>query len=156
MPKQTQLHNQRQTRHQAILDLIQGHYIKSQAELQDLLIEQGLEVNQGTLSRDLRELGVVKTPDGYELPTSNTPSRAVSNASPVEAAVRLWLLQTTVVMNQIILKTPPSGGQPLAITLDKDPYPRVLGTIAGDDTILVICKNARDAKIVADELEAML
>lgn len=153
MPKQAQIHNQRQARHQAILDLIQGHYIKSQADLQDLLVERGLEVNQGTVSRDLRELGVVKAPDGYELPNATTPSRA---ASPVESAVRLWLVNSTPVQNQVILKTPPGGAQPLALTLDKGPYPRVIGTIAGDDTILVICKNARDAQTVDAELEAML
>ncbi|MEE2888669.1 MAG: ArgR family transcriptional regulator [Planctomycetota bacterium] len=156
MPKQAQIHNQRQARHQAILDLIQGHYIKSQAELQDLLVERGLEVNQGTVSRDLRELGVVKAPDGYELPNPTMPSRAASNASPVESAVRLWLVNRTAVQNQVILKTPPGGAQPLALTLDKGPYPRVIGTIAGDDTILVICKNARDAQTVDAELEAML
>jgi len=156
MSKQAQIHNQRQTRHQAIMDLIGGHYIKSQAELQELLTERGLDVNQGTLSRDLRELGVVKAPDGYELPHSALPSRAANQASPVESAIRLWLVGATVVQNQIILKTPPGGAQPLALTLDKGPYPRVVGTIAGDDTILVICKTARDAQTVSAELEGML
>ena len=156
MPKHTQPENQRQTRHQVILDLIRGHYIKSQAELQELLTSKGLDVNQGTLSRDLRELRVVKAPDGYELPTGTVPTRGISKASPVESSVRLWLADSTVVQNQIILKTPPSGAQPLALTLDKGPYPGIVGTIAGDDTILVICKNPKDAQRVALELDAML
>ena len=65
-------------------------------------------------------------------------------------------MNSTAVQNQVIIKTPPGGAQPLALTLDKGPYPRVIGTIAGDDTILVICKNARDAQTVDAELEAML
>ncbi len=156
MPKHAQPESQRQTRHQAILNLIGGQYIKSQSALQELLTSKGLEVNQGTLSRDLRELGVVKAPDGYELPTGTMPSRGISKLSPVESSVRLWLADSTVVQNQIILKTPPSGAQPLALNLDKGPYPGIVGTIAGDDTILVICKNAKDAQRVALELDAML
>jgi transcriptional regulator of arginine metabolism len=156
MPKQSTTPSTRQERHRAILELIDGHYIKSQAELQDLLQERGLEVNQGTLSRDLRELRVVKSPTGYELPDAATAAGSATETTPVHAALRLWLLSVAVAQHQIVLRTPPGGAQPLALALDQARYPGVLGTIAGDDTILVICARQRDAARVAKDLEAML
>ncbi|MCA8955355.1 MAG: hypothetical protein KDC87_04735, partial [Planctomycetes bacterium] len=106
----------------------------------------------GTLSRDLRELGLVKGPEGYEVPDG-------SRGQPTDAlhaAVRLWLTGNAVAMNQIVLRTPPGGAQPLGLALDKAGIPEVLGTIAGDDTVLVICPDHKAAVRVSRKLEASL
>ena len=144
----------RKKRHQQILDLIGSHYVRSQGELQELLDEQGLDVNQGTLSRDLRELGVIKGTDGYELPIGDHPAHD-NNAGTLGLAVKQWLTETIVAQNQVLLKTPPGGAQPLAFSLDQVGLPPALGTIAGDDTILVICATNKDARRFASEIGAM-
>ncbi len=143
--------NSRKKRHGEILDLIETHYVRSQGELQELLDERGFDINQGTLSRDLRELGVMKGADGYELPIDGHTNRV----GALGAAVKQWLNETIVAQNQVLLKTPPGGAQPLAISLDQVGLPPALGTIAGDDTILVICATNKDARRVAGELESM-
>ena len=145
----------RRKRHEVILGLIREEHLRSQAELQDLLEAQGFSVNQGTLSRDLRELGVVKGPTGYELPASPAPA-GKKTTTAIHSAVRLWLIEAVPVQNQVLLKTPPGGAQPLALSLDKATHPLVLGTLAGDDTILVVCANQRNANRLATQLEEML
>lgn len=154
MPKSTTHKFGRQQRHDAILELIGSHWIRSQAELQDLLDGKGIDANQATLSRDLRELGVVKGADGYELPTLTPPSRT-NPTSNLETTVELWLTEVVTAGNQVVLKTPPGGAQPLARAIDVANHPLVLGTLGGDDTILVICADGRSANKLAQQLEDM-
>lgn len=151
MPTQTQ----RQQRHQAILDAVQAHAPRSQSELSEFLAEEGFEVNQATLSRDLRQLGVVKGPQGYSLPAKGRATSS-TNSGNITQSVRLWLVSATPAQNQIVLRTPPGGAQPLALALDRNPPEALLGTIAGDDTILAICSDKKAAQQLADELEALL
>ncbi len=146
--------NGRQQRHEVILGLIGSHYVHSQAELRDLLGEKGHGVNQATLSRDLRELGVVKGPEGYELPAASVLGRD-NELATLHATVKQWLQETVVAQNQLLLKTPPGGAQPLAFALDHTDIPLVLGTLAGDDTILVVCATNKDANRLCQRLEAM-
>ena len=140
-------------RRRTILQLIRGHSIKSQAELLELLEADGVVINQGTLSRDLRDLGVVKGPDGYALP--GTAAKATS-PNGLQQAVRQWLIDVTPAQNQVLLKTPIGGAQPLALALDGAELGMVLGTIAGDDTVLVVCKTSGKAKSLAHDLEEMV
>ncbi len=139
-------------RRRTILQLIRSYSIRSQAELLDLLEEDGVAVNQGTLSRDLRDLGVVKGPQGYALPGA-APAASATNG--LRHAVRQWLIEAFSAQNQVLLKTPIGGAQPLALALDGAELGMVLGTIAGDDTVLVICKSNGKAKSLAHELEEM-
>ncbi len=139
------------TRRRTILQLIRSYSIRSQAELLDLLEEDGVAVNQGTLSRDLRDLGVVKGPQGYALP--GAAPAATTNG--LRQAVRHWLIEALPAQNQVLLKTPIGGAQPLALAIDGAELGTVLGTIAGDDTVLVICKSNGKAKSLARELEEM-
>lgn len=147
----------RQERHQAILDVVQSRSVPNQSELVHLLEQRGIEVNQGTLSRDLRELGIVKGPAGYELPAVAPASPAVreSTTAALHRAVKLWLAEIFIAQNQLVLKTPPGGAQPLALAIDRADWARILGTLAGDDTVLVICENQRDASRVLKDLEGM-
>lgn len=139
-------------RRRTILQLIRSYTIKSQAELQELLEEDGLVVNQGTLSRDLRDLGVVKGPAGYALPGTGTN---LAPANGLAQAVRQWLVEAIPVQHQVLLKTPIGGASPLALAIDGTELEAVLGTIAGDDTVLVICKTAARSKSLARELQEM-
>ncbi len=137
----------RDERHRAILDLLAAHKVRNQAELQDLLARRGFEVNQATLSRDLRHLGILKSGAGYELP--GAPQAAASPAQSLWHGVQAWLLRATAAQNQCVVHTPPSGAQPLGRVIDEAELPGVVGTIAGDDTVLVICRDARAARALA-------
>jgi len=140
-------------RRRIILQLIRSYAIQSQAELQELLQEDGLVVNQGTLSRDLRDLGVVKGPAGYALPGTRA---AGPPANGLGQAVRQWLIEAIPVQHQVLLKTPMGGASPLALAIDGAELDSVLGTIAGDDTVLVICKTPGKSKSLAEQLAGMV
>ena len=137
------------TRRRTILRLLASHRVHNQAELGALLADAGFHVNQATLSRDLRELGVAKGPEGYVTPGDVSP---IAGAPALDAAVGQWLTDATPVQNQLVLQTPPGCAQPLAVAIDRSSLPEIVGTIAGDDTILVICKSSRSAARVADRL----
>ena len=139
------------TRRRALVaELLRSYQVPSQAALAELLVEHGVRADQSTLSRDLRELGVVKSPDGYVL-----AGETAQAASPgLEAALGQWLLTATPAQNQVVLKTPPGGAQPLAVALDATRHDSIVGTLAGDDTILVICPDAKHAGLLAAELLA--
>lgn len=141
----------RTRRHETILALVRGHAIRSQADLQARLAQKGHDVNQGTLSRDLRDLGVRKGPDGYEL-AQNGHGSTPDPAAELLQAVRLSLLDAVRAQNLVVLKTPPGSAQLLALALDAAELGDVVGTIAGDDTVLVICPEERRATRLRREL----
>lgn len=141
----------REARRNRILRLIEEQPIKSQAALSEELEKAGIEVNQATLSRDLRDLGVVKAKHGYELPGNLL---LASHAQPsLWHTVQSWVLSATPALNQIVLRTPPGGAQALGLAIDNSELPEVIGTIAGDDTVLVICASERKAKQLTRKLQ---
>jgi transcriptional regulator of arginine metabolism len=95
----------------------------------------------------------MKTPTGYLLPEAK---ETAAPAIDVAAAARQWLLGATAAQNLVVLRTPPGGAQPLAIALDGARHAAIVGTVAGDDTVLVICPDARSARALSDELGAAL
>ena len=120
--------------------------------MQELLAQRGHAVNQGTLSRDLRELRVRKGPDGYEVPENG---RDTSPAGELAHAVREWLDSAAAAQNLAVLRTPPGGAQMLGLALDAAALPQTVGCIAGDDTIFVACKTPRAAAQVCRALLKM-
>lgn len=137
-------------RHGQILKLIRGRSICTQDELAKALKEIGVETTQVTLSRDVRELGLVKTPDGYrELESEGQSLQFATLAGEFLRDVRL-------AQNQIVLKTAPGHANSVAVALDDEEWPEVIGTIAGDDTILVICPDATTAETVRTKLLQLL
>jgi transcriptional regulator of arginine metabolism len=138
----------RAARHQRIADLLERHAVGSQGQLLDLLSEDGISVTQATLSRDLVDLGAVKVRRGrhlvYAVPAEggDTTPRPAQDALEVSSRlVRLLqelLVSARAVGNQVVLRTPPGAAQFLAAAIDRSDAPDILGTIAGDDTILVI------------------
>ena len=153
------VHDSQQTRRQRILALLARQRVQNQAELQQLLEHDGVEVNQATLSRDLRQLGVVKGKDGYELPTAEGLSPATASAS-LWHAVHSWLLSAAAAQNLVVLKTPAGGAQALGIALDRaageqSEWRSVVGTIAGDETVLAVCPDARAARALLKRLQQL-
>ena len=122
MSKPTTTTDPRAARRQQILRLIEKHSIKSQAVLSDALEKAGIEVNQATLSRDLRDLGVVKGKNGYELPSTMLPK--ASNHHSLWHTINQWVLSATPAMNQLVLRTPPGGAQALGLAIDNGNLPR--------------------------------
>ncbi|MDG1985034.1 MAG: arginine repressor [Planctomycetota bacterium] len=126
-----------------VVQLISEGHGSSQQTLVDGLAAQGVEITQATLSRDLRELGAVKGAAGYVVPAAS--------ASPLADALGRWLVSARAAQNLVVLRTPPGGASPLAVALDASGRADMLGTIAGDDTILIICSTNRAARdLVAD------
>ena len=154
MPTARPRTNERDPRRARIVALLGKRAVRSQAELQDLLRTAGFDVNQGTLSRDLRDLGVVKGKDGYELPTD--PNTAPVASDSLWHAVRTWLVAATPAENLVVLHTPAGGAQALGLALDKSELPELVGTIAGDDTVLAVCKTNAKARSLAKKLAASM
>lgn len=145
-------HTKRQ-RQSTITTLLEEGPIPSQRELAERLAERGIEVNQATLSRDVRELGVVKGPEGYRL--AGEPAAHDDDPAALGRAAREWLTSAAVAANQVVLRTPPSGAQPLALAIDRSRIEGVLGTVAGDDTVLVVTAGASQARAFADRLNEL-
>jgi transcriptional regulator of arginine metabolism len=117
-----------------ILRLIKTKKIHTQDQLAQELGAAGIPATQVTLSRDIRELGLVKTPEGYRQVES-----AAGGPGIAMAAEFLW--DAVVAQNLIVLKTAPGHANTVAISIDQEDWPEVVGTIAGDDTILVVCPD---------------
>jgi transcriptional regulator of arginine metabolism len=128
-------------RHGQILKLVRSRHLRTQEELAAALRHHGISATQVTLSRDIRELGLVKTPDGY----SQTPGPPAP-APAFDTVAREFLLDVRVAQNLLILRTPPGHANALASALDHADWPEVAGTIAGDDTVLVVAPDAKTAR----------
>ncbi len=139
-------------RHARIVELVRSRSVRSQTELAELLAGQGVQVTQATLSRDLDELGAMKVrvADGsaYVIPEDGEPvPRPAAPPAAGRAPARLvWLLRELLTDadasgNLAVLRTPPGAAQFLASALDRSGLPEVVGTIAGDDTILVVVRE---------------
>jgi len=130
-----------------ILKLIRAKSILTQEDLARELKESvGLQATQVTLSRDIRELGLLKTPQGYRQ-VSET-----SGGSGLESAVGEFLQDARVAQNLIVLRTSPGNANALAVALDKEAWPEVVGTLAGDDTILVVTPDSSTAAKLRQKL----
>ncbi len=141
-------------RHGQILRLISAEHISNQEVLRRRLAQQRLRVTQATLSRDLQELQLVKTKEGYR-PAAALPDEAAA-VPPLTRALREFLLDIRPAENLLVLKTPPSGAQPLAAAVDAAKFPEMAGTIAGDDTVLIITPNRKSRESLQRKLESQV
>jgi transcriptional regulator of arginine metabolism len=147
----------------AIRELIGRSLVANQDELRRKLRRRGFAVTQATLSRDIHELRLSKGPGGYSLPNghSNGSSSAVAvedDDTPPSVAemIESFGLRVKQAMNQVVVSTVMGGAQPVAAALDYEGWPDVVGTVAGDDTVLVICPDQRKAAEVESRLRTML
>jgi transcriptional regulator of arginine metabolism len=150
----------RTARHARIVELIRERAVRSQTELAEFLAADGVQVTQATLSRDLEELGAVKVrgtdgaPAAYYIPEDGQPLLRPAEQAPVRLLRLLRELLTSVDAsgNMAVLRTPPGAAQFLASALDRSGLPDVVGTIAGDDTILVVAREATGGAALAARL----
>ncbi|GGD20247.1 arginine repressor [Nocardioides daphniae] len=147
-------------RHSRIIDLVTHHAVRSQAELAALLSAQGVTVTQATLSRDLVELDAVKvrSPEGvlvYAVPGEGgdrSPAAPRETAAALERVAKLCnelLVSAEASANLVVLRTPPGAAQFLASAFDRAEFHDVLGTIAGDDTVMVIARDPQGGAALA-------
>jgi transcriptional regulator of arginine metabolism len=142
------------SRHKAILELLEQGPISSQEELQKLLHRRGFDAGQATLSRDIRELGLVKSSGGYSLPGREAAGE--TDLPSVSRLVREFVTSVRTAQNLLVTKTSVGSAQPVAAALDEENWPEAIGTVAGDDTILIVCENKRAAGRLADRIQGML
>jgi transcriptional regulator of arginine metabolism len=143
-----------------IREVLLNSPVTSQDELRRKLRRRGIHVTQATLSRDIHQLRVSKGPGGYSLPNGHgtAPAAVAEEDQPpsVSEMIESFGLRVRQATNQVVLRTAMGGAQPVAAALDREEWPEVVGTIAGDDTVLVICTDSRHASEVEARLRTML
>jgi len=153
------MHMAKERRRRLISELLQRSRILSQEELGAALAARGEKATQATLSRDLREMGVLKGPDGYHMPFDTAPLARVDGASEsgetareLAAALRRHLVGAEPAASLIVARTAPGHASVLAVELDRHLPQGVVGVLAGDDTIFLAARSESDARRVARRL----
>ena len=141
-------------RHEAILQLIRSRSVRSQGELRQLLRQLGFVVAQPTLSRDMRHLGLAKTPRGYVAPESAVARFAppATRTATLDRTLQSFALSVQAAGTLVVVKTPAAAAHPVARALDEASLADVVGTIAGDDTVFIATRREGSARALARRL----
>jgi transcriptional regulator of arginine metabolism len=137
-----------------ILNLLRSDPAATQEELRRKLARRGIQVTQATVSRDLEELGLVKTRSGYRLPEPAEPPASVQPT--LQVVLKEFLREVGQAANLVVLKTYPGNAHSVAVVLDAQDWAEVVGTVAGDDTIFVATPSAREAAQVRKKIRALV
>jgi transcriptional regulator of arginine metabolism len=140
-------------RQKAILDLLEQGPVENQDALQHSLVRRGFEVGQATLSRDIHELKLVKGPEGYARITESKGSETFL-PSVMHMAYQ-FVLDIRQAQNMLVIKTTVGSAQPVAAALDASHWPEVVGTLAGDDTVLVVAADKKKAQALARRIRQL-
>lgn len=141
-------------RHKAIQELLVATPVPNQDDLRRRLAQRGFHVTQATLSRDIHELRLMKGPRGYILPSNGGETEA--DLPGIGELLKSFGLEVRLAMNLLVLITTTGSAQPVAAALDYEEWPEVIGTIAGDDTVLLICTAETQARTVKRRLDDLL
>jgi len=145
----------KQQRQVAIREVLNQSPVPSQDELRRKLARRGFHVTQATLSRDIRELRLSKGPAGYLLPTA--PIEDEDDSLPgIREVLSSFGLEVRLAMNQLVLITTTGSAQPVAAGIDYEDWPEVVGTLAGDDTVLIVCPDERQARTLKVRIEEFI
>jgi len=142
-----------QRRRAKILSLIQKGPVLSQTQLSQRLKAEGFQVAQATLSRDLRALNLVKTQTGYKLPEQLGAMKGNSNQQGL--TILQFMVEAEAAGNLVVVRTHPGNASPVARSLDTIGWKEIVGTVAGDDTILIVTANATAARLIKRRLLAL-
>jgi transcriptional regulator of arginine metabolism len=142
-------------RHRRILELIAREPLATQDDMVRRLAQQGLHVTQATLSRDIRELGLIKTADGYAAP-GDFVADAAPPAPELGHILREFVTDVREAQNLLVVKTTPGSAQPVAAALDSADWPELMGTLAGDDTILVVSSSNKACRDLGDRIRELM
>lgn len=144
-------------RHSAIRELLTATNVSSQDELRRKLVRRGFDVTQATLSRDIHELRLYKGPNGYALPNGNGAGDHIEDDLPsIREVLSSFGLKVKQAQNQLVLVTTAGSAQPVALGIDHEDWDEVVGTIAGDDTVLIICPDHKRASVLRERLEEII
>ncbi len=143
----------KKARQDRIVGIVEKNRISSQEQLAACLKSAGFSVTQSTLSRDVREMGLVKVRGHYRLPGD---AAAAPPAEILRRSFRQLVLRSGVSGNMLMVRTLPGSGHSLGVVLDAAQWPEVLGTVAGDDTVFVLLRSSRLGKKVLRRLEELL
>ena len=141
------------SRHAAIRDVIDAREVSSQEDLRRALFRRGHRVTQATLSRDIHELGLVKTPEGYKVPQGE---EAEIRLPSIERLIQEFVYDVKTAQNLVVVKTSPGSAQPVSAAIDAEEWDEAVGTIGGDDSILAIASNAKSAGKLAQRIRGYL
>ena len=137
------------SRHSAIRDVIAAREVSSQDELRRALYRRGHRVTQATLSRDIHELGLVKTAEGYKAPQGE---EAEVHLPSIERLIQEFVYEVKAAQNLVVVKTSAGSAQPVSAAIDAEEWDEVVGTIGGDDTILVIARDNGTAERLTNRI----
>jgi transcriptional regulator of arginine metabolism len=142
-------------RQSLVVELVDREPITSQEQLRERLLARGIDVTQATLSRDIRDLGLVKrSSDGaYRRAGPGESTAAVDHAAALRRTVANSLRRFEISQQLVVLRTESAQAHPLAEAIDRAELPEVAGTIGGENTILVICRGEREAQVFTRQLE---
>jgi transcriptional regulator of arginine metabolism len=143
------------SRHAAILEITGSDAIETQEELRRRLARRGVHVTQATLSRDLRELGLVRVPTDGGARYVRQGALAEEAKPSLEGLLPQLFASVSGVGELVVLHTVASGAQPISEAIDAEGWPEVLGTIAGENTILVVCRSAAARQTVVSRLTGL-
>ena len=146
--------NKTQRQHK-ILNLVRSGEVLSQLGLSQRLKKEGIGVTQATLSRDLRDLQLVKTSKGYRLPEALSGTVGDHSHLPLRQNVSQSMTEVTAAHNIVVVKTHPGNASSLALSLDNAGWKEIVGTVAGDDTIMVVTPDAGKARSLRKRLMAL-
>jgi len=139
------------SRHSAIRDLVSSQPVSSQEDLRRRLYRRGHRVTQATLSRDIHELRLVKTLDGYKFPQGEIPDAFLPS---IERLIQEFVYEVRTAQNLVVVKTSAGSAQPVSAAIDGEEWEEVVGTIGGDDTILVIAPDNATAEKLTNRIRA--
>lgn len=150
----------RRLREQAILDIVETEIVANQRALVEHLRRRGIRASQGTVSRDVKRLGLIKRPrasGGYRYAVAETSPRSEQrNRRQLESACEQFLTKIETGESLLVLKTLSGRANAVAIALDECDLPEIAGTLAGDDTILVVAKDGERRRTLRELLEEMV
>jgi len=142
-------------RQDAILHLIGSQVVRNQEELKQHLAERGLVVTQATLSRDLRELGIVRVPSD-EGARYLLPEMLADESKPnLDTLLPQLFSRVDGVGELLVMHTLPSGAQPISEAIDAQAWPEIIGTVAGENTILIVCRSVAAGQMIAERLSEL-
>ena len=141
-------------RQRAVLETLKQGPVANQEDLQRALRKRGFKVGQATLSRDIHELHLYKGPNGYAVP--NGAAYEDDDLPQTSEMLSSFALKVKQAQNQLVVITTSGTAQPVALAIDGEDWPEVVGTIAGDDTVLVICPDSKRATHLRERLETMI
>lgn len=142
-------------RHAAIRELVQQHRVGSQEQLRELLVQRSFDVTQATLSRDIRELRLVKIPDPEGGTHYTLPPESWDQRPPIARLLPTLYIGAEGTGNLIIVRTLAGGAQAVAEALDWEEWPEIMGTLGGDDSILIVLRDAAQLETVLARLDTV-